>query len=70
MSADRAPEAPLVCICSCGNRAFYAFPDGANSYLLECPSCGKRSEISAGRGMTLTLVEVSDEEAAAEITES
>lgn len=58
--ADQAPDATLVCVC--GNRGFYAFPDGADSYLLECPSCGRRSEISAGRGMTLTLTEVADDD--------
>lgn len=57
--ADRAPEATIVC--ACGNRAFYAFPDGVG-YLLECPSCGRRSEISAGKGMTLTLVEVPEDQ--------
>ena len=55
---DQAPEATIVCVC--GSRAFYAMPDGANSYLLECPSCGRRSEISAGRGMALTLTELPD----------
>jgi len=57
---DKASEATIVCVC--GSRAFYAVPDGADSYLLECPSCGRRSEISAGRGMTLTLTELPDEE--------
>lgn len=52
-----APDGTLVCVC--GNRGFYTVPDGASSYLLECPACGRRSEISAGPGnVTLTLVEV------------
>jgi len=53
-------EVTLVCAV-CEGRSFFAMPDGADSYLLECTTCGKRSEISAGRGMTLTLVEVEDE---------
>jgi len=53
-------EATLICNV-CESRTFFVTPDGAESYLVECASCGKRSEISAGRGMTLTLVEVPDE---------
>lgn len=57
-----ARDAPyIVGTCTCGNRSFYAVPDGADSYLIECTSCGKRGEISAGRGVTFTLVEQPDE---------
>jgi Zn finger protein HypA/HybF involved in hydrogenase expression len=50
-------EATVICA-HCESRSFFAIPDGADSYLLECTSCGHRSELSAGRGMTLTLVEI------------
>jgi hypothetical protein len=55
---EKAPEVTLVC--PCGSRAFYATPDGADSYILQCSACGCHSEISAGRGMTLSLTEVAD----------
>lgn len=57
--ANHTSEATLICA-HCESRSFFAIPDGADSYLLECTSCGQRSEISAGRGMTLTLVEIPD----------
>lgn len=55
--AEYTKEVTLLCDV-CESRTFFVTPDGATSYLIECASCGKRSEISAGRGMTLTLVEV------------
>jgi rRNA maturation protein Nop10 len=51
-----APSGLLICVC--GSCRFYAVPDGANSYLLECTSCGRRSEISAPPGVTLELTEL------------
>lgn len=48
-----APDVILVCVC--GGRMFFAVPDGFKSYVLECPSCQRRIEVSAGPGQVLTL---------------
>ena len=54
---DSAPLGMIVCA-HCGGRSWYAFPDGANSYILECPGCGVHAEIAAAPGTTLLLVEL------------
>lgn len=48
-----APDVILACVC--GGHTFYAVPDGFASYLLECPNCQRRIEVSAGPGQVLTL---------------
>lgn len=67
--AEHTKEVTLLCD-TCESRTFFVTPDGATSYLIECASCGKRSEIAVGPGMTLTLVDVPDAEGDNEQRES
>lgn len=54
---DSAPVGTIVCA-HCGSRSWYAFPDGATSYILECGGCGVHAEITAGPDVTLSLEEL------------
>lgn len=49
----RPPDVILVCVC--GGYRWFAVPDGFNSYVLECPQCQRRMDVSAGPGQVLTL---------------
>jgi len=61
MTPERLTVKEVTLVCDgCASRTFFVTPDGAQSYLLECAACGKRSEISGGPGVTLTLVDVAD----------